>query len=203
MLLDQLTALPTREVIRAKKEVLPWVKIKPSSNPQKPQVQLSSTSVELVQSENSYILFRELNGSLYIVTPSPFSIKSEANKHTDTRIGVTNRLEITKACIETWTTDLSQFHGEYLLELQGSEERAANSGENILIKTFKLVATNGNSNQQSAETSEDLTDGLSHDESEDNGSEDNGSESGVLDSEFSDGGSDWQDFLLPEDSIFQ
>lgn len=196
MLLDQLTALPTREVIRAKKEILPWVKIKPSSNPQKPQVQLSSTSVELVQSENSYILFRELNGSLYIVTPSPFSIKSEANKQTDTRIGVTNRLEITKACIETWTTDLSQFHGEYLLELQGSEERATNSGENILIKTFKLVA-NGNSNQQSAETSEDLTDGLSHDESEDNGSE-----SGVLDSEFSDGGSDGQDFLLSEDSIF-
>jgi hypothetical protein len=197
MLLDQLTTMPTREVVRVKKEVLPWVKIKPSSNPQKPQVQLSSTSVELVQSENDYILFRELNGSLYIVTPSPFSIKSDASKQTDTRIGVTNRLEITKACIETWTTDLSQFHGEYLLELQASEERATTSGENILIKTFKLVATNGNSNQQSTETSEDVTDGLSHDESEDNGNE-----SGVLDSEFSDGRDNGVDFLLSEDSVF-
>ena len=111
-LLDQLMALPPRESKRATKEVLPWVKIVPSNNPQKPKVKLSSKTVELISSENSYILFRELEGTLYITTPSPYSADCAPNKTYDTRIGTTG-LEITKAVIETFQTDLSQFHGEY------------------------------------------------------------------------------------------
>ncbi len=196
-LLDQLMALPPRESKRATKEVLPWVKIVPSNNPQKPKVKLSSKTVELISSENSYILFRELEGTLYITTPSPYSADSAPNKVYDTRIGTTG-LEITKAVIETFQTDLSQFHGEYLLELVGEQEVATKSSTNKLIKTFKLVP-NGNSNQSAELSTEDISDGLSHNESENNGSDSDG---GLLESEHSIGGSDGEDELLSENPIF-
>lgn len=197
-LLDQLMVLPDRQVTRTKREVSPWVKITPSNNPQKPQVKLSSKSVELVQSENDYILFRECEGELYIVTPSPFSAGTDPNKVYDTRIGATNRLEITKACIETWNTDLSKFHGEYLLELQGEQEIAAKNDTNILIKTFKLVP-NGNSNESAELQTETIEDGLSHDEGEVDGGEYGLSVSDVI---SVDGGSDGSDLVLSEDSVF-
>ena len=198
-LLDQLMTLPDRQVVRVKKAVLPWVKITPTQNVLKPKVQLSTSAVELIASENSYIQFRELNGSLYITTPSPWSAGSDPNKTYDTRIGATNRLEITKAVINTWATDLSKYHGEYLLELVGESEVATNSGTNVLFKTFKLVSTNGNSNQSESEQlqTEDITDGLSHDESEADGSE-----YGLSDSISTDGGSDGDDLVLSEDSVF-
>jgi len=198
-LLDQLMALPPRESKRATKEVLPWVKIVPSNNPQKPKVKLSSSTVQLIQSENSYILFRELEGTLYITTPSPYSADSAPNKVYDTRIGTTG-LEITKAVIETFQTDLSQFHGEYLLELVGEQELATQSGTNILIKTFKLVVNNGNSNQSAEQLhSENISDGLSHNEGEEHGSDTDG---GLLEPEHSIGGSDGEDLVLLEDSVF-
>jgi len=194
-LLDQLMALPPRESKRATKEVLPWVKIVPSNNPRKPKVKLSSTTVQLIQSANSYILFREIDGELYIVSPSPFSADCEPNKVYDTRIGTTG-LEITKAVIDTFQTDLSGFHGEYLLELVGEQELATKSGENKLIKTFKLVI-NGNSNESTAVPTETVTDGLSHNESESNGDQ-----SGVSELVDSLGGSDGEDLVLSEDSVF-
>ena len=126
-LLDQLMALPPRESKRATKEVLPWIKIVPSNNPRKPKVKLSSKTVELIASENNYILFREINDELYIVSPSPFSADCEPNKVYDTRIGTTG-LEITKSVINTWQTDLSEFHGEYMLELVGEQELATKIG---------------------------------------------------------------------------
>ena len=197
-LLDQLMALPDRQVVRVKKAVLPWVRIIPTQNVLKPKVQLSTSAVELVQSENSYIQFRDLNGSLYITTPSPWSAGSDPNKTYDTRIGATNRLEITKAVINTWATDLSKYHGEYLLELVGESEVATNSGTNVLFKTFKLVSTNGNSNQPESELqTEDTTDGLSHNEGEADGGE-----YGLSDSISTDGGSDGADLVLLEDSVF-
>ena len=197
-LLDQLMALPPRESKRATKEVLPWVKIVPSNNPRKPKVKLSSTTVELISSENSYILFRELEGTLYITTPSPYSADCDPNKTYDTRIGTTG-LEITKAVIETFQTDLSQFHGEYLLELVGEQEVAMKSRENKLIKTFKLVVNNGNSNQSAELSTQDVSDGLPHNEGEVNGSDTDG---GLLESEHSIGGSDGEDLVLLEDSVF-
>ncbi len=196
-LLDQLMALPPRESKRATKEVLPWVKIVPSNNPQKPKVKLSSKTVELISSENGYILFRELKGTLYITTPSPYSADCAPNKVYDTRIGTTG-LEITKAVIETFQTDLSQFHGEYLLELVGEQEVAMKSGENKLIKTFKLVI-NGNSNQSAELSTENISDGLPHNEGEINGSDTDG---GLLESEHSIGGSDGENLVLLEDSVF-
>jgi hypothetical protein len=194
MTLDQLMALPPRESKRATKTVLPWVKIKESTNPFKPKVQLSSKSIELIASPNEYILFRENNGELYIVSPSPFSLDGEPNKQYDTRIGVTGRLEITKACIETWQTDLRDFHGEYLIEFVGEAEVGTKEGTNTLIKTFKLVA-NGNS-EQSAEqlSSENPSDGVSHNESESNGDQ-----SGLSGIEHPAGGDHGQNELLSED----
>ena len=196
-LLDQLMALPPRESKRATKEVLPWVKIVPSNNPQKPKVKLSSKTVELISSENSYILFRELEGTLYITTPSPYSADSAPNKTYDTRIGTTG-LEITKAVIETFQTDLSQFHGGYLLELVGEQELATKSSTNILIKTFKLVI-NGNSNQSAELSTEDVSNGLSHNEGEVDGSIQDG---GLSESVDLVGGSDGEDLVLLEDSVF-
>lgn len=197
-LLDQLMALPPRESKRATKEVLPWVKIVPSNNPFKPKVKLSNKTVELISSENNYILFREINDELYIVTPSPFSADREPNKVYDTRIGTTG-LEITKAVIETWQTDLSQFHGEYLLEFVEEEEIGTQSGVNKLIKTFKLVI-NGNSNESEQQLStEDTGNGVSHNESEINGDLPGG---GLLESVDLTGGSDGEDLVLSEDSIF-
>lgn len=196
-LLDQLMALPPRESKRATKEVLPWVKIVPSNNPRKPKVKLSSKTVELIASENNYILFREIDGELYIVTPSPFSADCEPNKTYDTRIGTTG-LEITKAVINTFQTDLSKFHGEYLLELVGEQELATKSGENKLIKTFKLVA-NGNSNQSAEPSTQDSSDGVSHNEGEEYGSIQDGGLSESLDLV---GGSDGENLMLSEDSIF-
>ena len=195
-LLDQLMALPPRESKRATKEVLPWVKIVPSNNPLKPKVKLSSKTVELITSENSYILFREVDGELYIVTPSPFSADCEPNKLYDTRIGTTG-LEITKAVINTWQTDLSEFHGEYMLELVGEEELATKSGENKLIKTFKLVVNNGNSNQSAELSTQDSSDGVSHNESEVDGDQ-----SGVSESFNLVGGENGEDLVLSEDSVF-
>ena len=198
-LLDQLMALPPRESKRATKEVLPWVKIVPSNNPQKPKVKLSSKTVELISSENGYILFRELKGTLYITTPSPYSADCAPNKVYDTRIGTTG-LEITKAVIETFQTDLSGFHGEYLLELAGEQEVATKSSTNILIKTFKLVVNNGNSNQSAEQLhSENPSDGLPHNEGEVNGSDTDG---GLLEPEHSIGRSDREDLVLLEDSVF-
>jgi len=196
-LLDQLMALPPRESKRATREVLPWVKIVPSKNPQKPKVKLSSATVQLIQSENSYILFREVEGVLYIVTPSPFSAGTTPNKNYDTRIGTTG-LEITKAVINTFQTDLSRFHGEYLLELVGEQEIGTEAGENILTKTFKLVVNNGNSNQQSAEQlhSENTGDGVSHNEGEEHGSVQDG---GLSESVDTSGGDNGEDELLSED----
>lgn len=196
-LLDQLMALPPRESKRATKEVLPWVKIVPSNNPRKPKVKLSSKTVELIASENNYILFREIDGELYIVSPSPFSADCEPNKTYDTRIGTTG-LEITKAVINTFQTDLSKFHGEYLLELVGEQELATKSGENKLIKTFKLVA-NGNSNQSAEPSTQDSSDGVSHNEGEEYGSIQDGGLSESLDLV---GGSDGENLMLSEDSIF-
>lgn len=196
-LLDQLMALPPRESKRATKEVLPWVKIIPSNNPRKPKVKLSSKSVELISSENSYVLFRELEGTLYITTPSPYSADCAPNKVYDTRIGTTG-LEITKAVIETFQTDLSRFHGEYLLELVAEGERGTDSGKNILIKTFKLVS-NGNSNQSAELSTEDVSNGLSHDEGEVDGSIQDG---GLSESFNTSGGSDGEDLVLLEDSVF-
>lgn len=195
-LLDQLMALPPRESKRATKEVLPWVKIVPSNNPRKPKVKLSSKTVELIASENSYILFRELEGTLYITTPSPYSADCEPNKVYDTRIGTTG-LEITKAVIDTFQTDLSQFHGEYMLELVGEQELATKSEENKLIKTFKLVVNNGNSNESTTVPTETVTDGLPHNESEINGDQ-----SGVSEPVDSLGGSNGEDLVLSEDSVF-
>lgn len=197
-LLDQLMALPPRESKRASKEVLPWVKIIPGSNPRKPKVKLSSKTVELISSENSYILFRELEGTLYITTPSPYSADCAPNKVYDTRIGTTG-LEITKAVIGTFQTDLSQFHGEYLLELVGEQELATKSSTNILIKTFKLVVNNGNSNQSAELSTQDVSDGLPHNASEEHGSDTDG---GLLEPEHSIGGSDGEDELLSENPIF-
>ena len=198
-LLDQLMALPPRESKRATKEVLPWVKIIPSNNPQKPKVKLSSKTVELISSENSYILFRELDGTLYITTPSPYSADCAPNKVYDTRIGTTG-LEITKAVIETFQTDLSGFHGEYLLELVGEQELATKSDTNILIKTFKLVVNNGNSNQSAEQLhSENSSDGLSHNEGEVDGSIQDGGLSEPINLV---GGSDGEDLVLLEDSVF-
>lgn len=196
-LLDQLMALPPRESKRATKEVLPWVKIVPSNNPQKPKVKLSSSAVQLIQSENSYILFRELEGTLYITTPSPYSADSAPNKTYDTRIGTTG-LEITKAVIETFQTDLSQFHGEYLLEFVEEKEVGTQSGVNKLIKTFKLVP-NGNSNQSAELSTEDISDGLSLNEGEVDGSIQDG---GLSESVDLVGGSDGEDLVLLEDSVF-
>lgn len=194
-LLDQLMALPPRESKRATKEVLPWVKIIPSNNPSKPKVKLSSSAVQLIQSENSYVLFRELEGTLYITTPSPYSADCAPNKVYDTRIGTTG-LEITKAVIETFQTDLSGFHGEYLLELVGEQELAVQSGVNKLIKTFKLVP-NGNSNQSAELSTENSSNGLPHNESEVNGNQ-----SGVSEPVDTIGGSDGEDLVLLEDSVF-
>jgi len=116
----------------------------------------------------------------------------------DTRIGTTG-LEITKAVIETFQTDLSQFHGEYLLELVGEQEVAMKSGENKLIKTFKLVP-NGNSNQSAEQLhSENISDGLPHNASEEHGSDSDG---GLLEPKYSIGGSDGEDLVLLEDSVF-
>lgn len=195
-LLDQLMALPPRESKRASKEVLPWVKIIPSNNPRKPKVKLSSKSVELISSENSYVLFRELEGTLYITTPSPYSADCAPNKVYDTRIGTTG-LEITKAVIETFQTDLSGFHGEYLLELVAEQELATKSGTNILIKTFKLVPNNGNSNQSAELSTEDISNGLSHNEGESDGGQ-----SGISESVDTLRGSDGEDLVLLEDSVF-
>lgn len=194
-LLDQLMALPPRESKRATREVLPWIKIVPSNNPRKPKVKLSSKTVELITSENNYILFREINDELYIVSPSPFSADCEPNKTYDTRIGTTG-LEITKSVINTWQTDLSQFHGEYLLELVGEQELATKTGENKLIKTFKL-SPNGNSNESTTVPTETVTDGLPHNESEINGDQ-----SGLSESVDLVGGSDGEDLVLSEDSVF-
>lgn len=196
-LLDQLMALPPRESKRATKEVLPWVKIVPSNNPQKPKVKLSSKTVELISSENSYILFRELEGTLYITTPSPYSADCAPNKTYDTRIGTTG-LEITKAVIETFQTDLSQFHGEYLLEFVEEKEVGTQSGVNKLIKTFKLVP-NGNSNQSAELSTEDVSNGLSLNEGEVDGSIQDG---GLSESVDLVGGSDGEDLVLLEDSVF-
>ena len=190
-------ALPPRESKRATKEVLPWVKIVPSNNPQKPKVKLSSSAVQLIQSENSYILFRELEGTLYITTPSPYSADSAPNKTYDTRIGTTG-LEITKAVIETFQTDLSQFHGEYLLEFVEEKEVGTQSGVNKLIKTFKLVP-NGNSNQSAELSTEDVSNGLSLNEGEVDGSIQDG---GLSESVDLVGGSDGEDLVLLEDSVF-
>jgi len=190
-------ALPPRESKRATKEVLPWVKIVPSKNPLKPKVKLSSKTVELISSENSYVLFRKVNDELYIVTPSPFSADCEANKLYDTRIGTTG-LEITKAVINTWQTDLSEFHGEYLLELVGEEQLATKSGENKLIKTFKL-SPNGNSNESAELSTQDSSDGVSHNEGEEHGSVQDG---GLSESFDLVGGSDGEDLVLLEDSVF-
>lgn len=196
-LLDQLMTLPPRETVRAKRSVAPWVKIEENlENPQKPKVKLSSTTQELIQSKNEYVLFREIDGVLYIVTPSPFSLDDEPVKKYDTRIGKTGRFEITKAVTETWDTDLSKFIGEYLLESVGEEELAAKDGNNYLIKTFKLVP-NGNSNQPESTENESIENGLPHNE----GSED-GSESGVSELVDSIGGENGSDELLHEDSIF-
>lgn len=195
-LLDQLMALPARDAGRAKKEVLPWVKIVPSNNPRKPKVKLSSKTVELITSENNYILFREINDELYIVSPSPFSADCEPNKTYDTRIGTTG-LEITKAVINTFQTDLSKFHGEYLLELVGEQELATKSGANKLIKTFKLVVNNGNSNQSAELSTQDSSDGVSHNESEVDGDQ-----SGVSESFNLVGGENGEDLVLSEDSVF-
>lgn len=191
--------LPPRETVRVKRSVAPWVKIEANlENEQKPKVKLSSTTQELIKSQNEYILFREIEGVLYIVTPSPFSLNGEPVKKYDTRIGKTGRLEITKAVIETWDTDLSKFIGEYLLELVGEQELAGKDGENHLIKTFKLVKQDGNSNQPEQSTeSQDIENGLPYNE----GSED-GSESGVSELVDSVGGSDGSDIVLHEDSIF-
>ena len=197
-LLDQLMALPPRESKRATKEVLPWIKIVPSNNPRKPKVKLSSKTVELIASENNYILFREINDELYIVSPSPFSADCEPNKTYDTRIGTTG-LEITKSVINTWRTDLSQFHGEYLLELVGEQELATKSGENKLIKTFKLVVNNGNSNQSAELSTQDSSDGVSHNEGEEHGSIQDG---GLSESFDLIGGSNGEDLVLSEDSVF-
>ena len=196
-LLDQLMVLPPRESKRATKEVLPWVKIVPSNNPQKPKVKLSSKTVELISSENSYILFRELEGTLYITTPSPYSADCAPNKTYDTRIGTTG-LEITKAVIETFQTDLSQFHGEYLLEFVEEKEVGTQSGVNKLIKTFKLVP-NGNSNQSAELSTEDVSNGLSLNEGEVDGSIQDG---GLSESVDLVGGSDGEDLVLLEDSVF-
>jgi hypothetical protein len=196
-LLDQLMALPPRESKRATKEVLPWVKIVPSNNPRKPKVKLSSKTVELITSENSYILFRELEGTLYITTPSPYSADCEPNKVYDTRIGTTG-LEITKAVIDTFQTDLSGFHGEYLLELVDEQELATKSGENKLIKTFKLVI-NGNSNESAELSTQDSSDGVSHNEGEEHGSVQDG---GLSESFDLVGGSNGQDLVLLENSVF-
>ena len=196
-LLDQLMALPPRESKKASREVLPWVKIIPSNNPQKPKVKLSSSAVQLIQSENSYILFRVLDGTLYITTPSPYSADCAPNKTYDTRIGTTG-LEITKAVIETFQTDLSGFHGEYLLELVGEQELGTESGTNILIKTFKLV-NNGNSNQSAELSTQDISDGLSLNEGQEHGSIQDG---GLSESIDLDRGSDGEDLVLLEDSVF-
>lgn len=192
-LLDQLMALPPRESKKATKEVLPWVKIIPSNNPSKPKVKLSSSAVQLIQSENSYVLFRELEGTLYITTPSPYSADCAPNKVYDTRIGTTG-LEITKAVIETFQTDLSGFHGEYLLEFVAEGERGTESGKNILIKTFKL-SPNGNSNQSAELSTQDVSDGLSHNEGQDNGSDTDG---GLLEPVDTSGGDNGEDELLSE-----
>lgn len=196
-LLDQLMTLPARDAGRAKKEVLPWVKIVPSNNPRKPKVKLSSKTVELITSENNYILFREINDELYIVSPSPFSADCEPNKTYDTRIGTTG-LEITKSVINTWQTDLSQFHGEYLLELVGEQELATKTGENKLIKTFKL-SPNGNSNESAELSTQDSSDGVSHNEGEEHGSIQDG---GVPESFDLVGRENGEDLVLSEDSVF-
>ena len=189
--------LPPRETGRAKKDVLPWVKIVPSNNPRKPKVKLSSKTVELIASENNYILFRELEGTLYITSPSPYSADCEPNKVYDTRIGTTG-LEITKAVIETFRTNLSQFHGEYMLELVGEQELATKSGENKLIKTFKLVI-NGNSNESAELSTQDTSDGVSHNENQINGSIQDG---GLSESFDLVGGENGEDLVLSEDSVF-
>ena len=196
-LLDQLSALPERVTVRAR-TVPAWVKIVPSNNPLKPKVKLSSTSVELIKSHNDYVLFRESEGSLYIVTPSTFSTTGDPNKSTDTRVTATNTLEITKAVIETWGVDLGKYHGEYTLELQGEEEIKNMAEEVVTIKIFKLVP-NGNSNESSnTELQGETTfDGVSLDESEvDRG------ESTVSDDQLSDGGDDGSDELLSENQLF-
>lgn len=193
-LLDSLTTMPTRErAPREKKDVAPWVKIKATDNPLKPKVKLSQSSKELIQSKNNYVLFRDMNSVLYIVTPSPFSVDTDPKKSTDTRITATNSLEITKAVTGTWGTDLSQYIGEYLLELVGEEELGTLSG-NFIVKTFKLVPNGAaeSTNEQNQETQN----GLSHNESEVNGSE-----SGVSESIDFIGGSDGSDLVLSEDSV--
>jgi len=198
-LLDQLMALPPRESKRATKEVLPWIKIVPSNNPLKPKVKLSSKTVELIASENNYILFREIDEELYIVSPSPFSADCEPNKTYDTRIGTTG-LEITKAVINTFQTDLSKFHGEYLLELVGEQELATKSGENKLTKTFKLVVNNGNSNQSAEQLhSENTSNGVSHNEGEEHGSIQDG---GLSESFDLVGRENGEDLVLSKDSVF-
>jgi hypothetical protein len=93
---------------------------------------------------------------------------------------------------------LSQFHGEYLLELVGEQELATKSGENKLIKTFKLVI-NGNSNESAELSTQDSSDGVSHNEGEEHGSIQDG---GLSESFDLVGGSDRQDFVLSEDSVF-
>lgn len=197
-LLDALMTLPPRETVRAKKSVAPWVKIEENlENSQKPKVRLSSSTQELIQSKNDYVLFREIEGVLYIVTPSPFSLDGDPVKKYDTRIGKSGRFEITKSVTETWNTDLSKFIGEYLLELVGEQELAAKDGENHLIKTFKLVSQNGNSNQPESTENESIENGLPYDESPEDGSE-----HGV--SEFVDsvGREDGSDIVLSENSVF-
>ena len=196
-LLDQLSTLPERVTVRATKTVPAWVKIVPSQNPLKPKVKLSSTAKELIQSQNEYVLFRESEGSLYIVTPSTFSTTGDPNKSTDTRVTATNTLEITKAVIETWGVDLGNYIGEYLLELQGEESITNKAEEVVTIKIFKLVK-HGNSNESNTELQGKTTsDGLSHDEGEELGSE-----STVSDDQLSDGGIDGSDELFSEDQLF-
>lgn len=207
-ILDQLTALPVREVkVRAKKDVPATVKIVENpSNELKPKVKLSSSSLELVKSENEYIFLREFEGSLYIVTPSPFSLDGVPNKNYDTRIGKTGRLEITRAVINSWRTNLSDFIGEYNLVLVEEKEIGTTEGVNKIVKTFKLepvITTennleDGNSNQQPESTEEQATEnGVSHD-----ADQEHGSESGVGNTLDFTGGSDGSDFVLSEDSIF-
>lgn len=195
-LLDQLSALPERTV-RAR-TVPAWVKIVPSQNPLKPKVKLSSTSVELIKSHNDYILFREAEGSLYIVTPSTFSTTGDPNKSTDTRITTTNTLEITKAVIETFGVDLGKYLGEYTLELQGEQEIKNTAEEVVTIKIFKLVS-NGNSNESSTEQlqGENSSDRVSHNESEVDRSE-----SELPDDQPIDGGIDGSNELLSENQLF-
>lgn len=196
-LLDQLSALPERVTVRATKTVPAWVKIVPSQNPLKPKVKLSSTAKELIQSQNDYVLFRESEGSLYIVTPSTFSTTGDPNKSTDTRVTATSTLEITKAVIETWGVDLGNYLGEYILELQGEQEIKNMTEEVVTIKIFKLVP-NGNSNESNTELQGETTSyGLSHDESEVDRSEPE-----LSDDQLFDGGDNGSDELLSEDQLF-